>query len=162
MERERKHQRTPRFTKRLEATFRAEPFSYRGILSDISENGLFIRTNHGFAPGTLVDIEIIMPDDQVSRLKGIVRRSIKTPLSSKKNGMGIELTKKDTAYINFFKSYVTEPGPDPIEEKNPVSEKASPLEFQITPCPGCGVKNKVLLEKISLGPKCSRCGTPLS
>jgi Tfp pilus assembly protein PilZ len=152
MDRQRGYQRYQRFTKRLEATFSSGGLSYRGILSNLSRNGLFIRTNRGFAPGSTVDIELVMPDNKVCRLKGVVKRTIKTPMSSMKNGMGIELTEKDAAYLNFLESF--------DEEKETVMEMPSP-EFQIISCPACGVKNKVLTEKLSLGPKCGRCGTSL-
>lgn len=146
------YQRHPRFTKRLEATFSSGGLSYRGILSNLSQNGLFIRTNRGFAPGSTVDIELVMPDNTLCRIKGVVKRTIKTPMSSMRNGMGIELTEKDAAYLNFVESF--------DEEKETVTETPPP-EFQIISCPACGVKNKVLNEKLSLGPKCGRCGTSL-
>jgi Tfp pilus assembly protein PilZ len=152
MDRQRGYQRHPRFTKRLEATFSSGGLSYRGILSNLSRNGLFIRTNRGFAPGSTVDIELVMPDNKVCRLKGVVKRTIKTPMSSMKNGMGIELTEKDAAYLNLVESF--------DDEKETVTETPSP-EFQIISCPACGVKNKVLTEKLALGPKCGRCGTSL-
>jgi Tfp pilus assembly protein PilZ len=152
MDRQRGYQRHPRFTKRLEATFSSGGLSYRGILSNISRNGLFIRTNRGFAPGSTVDIELVMPDNKVCRLKGVVKRTTKTPMSSMKNGMGIELTEKDAAYLNFVESF--------NEEKETVTETPAP-EFQIISCPACGVKNKVLTEKLSLAPRCGRCGTSL-
>jgi len=152
MERPRGYQRHPRFTKRLEATFSSGGLSYRGILSNLSRNGLFIRTNRGFAPGSTVDIELVMPDNTACRLRGVVKRTIKTPLSSMKNGMGIELTEKDASYLNFIESF--------NEDKEFVSETPLP-EFQIISCPACGVKNKVLNDKLSLGPKCGRCGTSL-
>ena len=151
----------PRYTKRLEAIFSAGPFTYRGILSDISESGLFIRTSRGFAPGTVVDIEIIVAADQVSRLKGIVRRSVKTPLSTKKNGMGIELTEKDAVFMNFLKSHIEESVTGPRDEKESIGEEISPPAFRILICPGCGVKNKVSYEKLLLGPKCGKCKTQL-
>jgi hypothetical protein len=94
-----------------------------------------------------------MPDGKTSSLKGHVRRTVKTPLSSK-NGMGVELIEKDAAYINFLKSFT--------EETETDTEKITPPEFQIISCPNCGVKNKVSSEKLSLGPKCGRCGTPLT
>ncbi len=162
MERQRKYQRTQRYTKRLEATFSSGSFTYRGILSDISENGLFIRTSRGFTPGTTVDIKIIMPGDQISHLTGIVRRSIKTPLSATKNGMGVELTQKDAVYMNFYKSHHEEAGKEFFEEKEPVGEKTSPPEFRIITCPGCGAKNKVLYEKLFLKPICGKCRTLLT
>ncbi len=162
MERQRKYQRTHRYTKRLEATFSSGSFTYRGILSDISENGLFIRTSRGFTPGTTIDIKIIMPGDQISHLTGIVRRSIKTPLSTTKNGMGVELTQKDAVYMNFYKSYHEEASREFVEEKEPAGEKTSPPEFRIIPCPGCGAKNKVLYEKLFLKPICGKCKTVLT
>ena len=153
MVRERGYQRHPRFTKRLEARFSSGGMSFAGISSNLSESGLFIRTNRGFAPDTAIDIELVMPDGKTSSLKGLVRRTIKTPLSSK-NGMGVELIEKDAAYINFLKSFT--------EETETDTEKITPPEFQIISCPNCGVKNKVSSEKLSLGPKCGRCGTPLT
>ena len=153
MVRERGYQRHPRFTKRLEARFSSGGMSFAGISSNLSESGLFIRTNRGFAPDTAIDIELVMPEGKTSSLKGLVRRTIKTPLSSK-NGMGVELIEKDAAYINFLKSFT--------EETETDTEKITPPEFQIISCPNCGVKNKVSSEKLSLGPKCGRCGTPLT
>ena len=159
-----KHNRTPRFTKRLEATFSAEDITCRGILSDISENGLFIRTNRGFSPGTSVDIELMMPDDQISKLSGVVRRTIKTPLSTLKNGIGVELTRKDAVFTDFLKSYLEEIGEGshekPLEEKG--GEEAASPEFLMIACPSCGVMNKVSPKNVLLNPKCGKCKTPLS
>jgi len=138
--------------KRLEVTFSSGGLSYKGILSNISENGLFIRTNRGFAPGTTVDIEMVMPDNMISHLTGIVRRTVKTQLSAMKNGMGVELTKKDEAFSNFMKAF---------QEEHMKDTDTSP-EFQIITCSGCGVKNKVSANKLSLGPKCGKCGIPLT
>ncbi len=154
MNRQRVYQRHPRFTKRLEVTFSSGGLSFRGIMSNISANGIFIRTNRGFTPHTIVDIEVVMPDNRISLLKGIVKRTIKTPLSSVKNGMGVELLEKDPIFENFVKSITSE------NEKK--VEEPSPPEFQIISCPACGVKNKVLSSKIALGPKCGKCGTSLS
>lgn len=154
MNRYRGYQRHPRFTKRLEATFSSGGLSFRGILSNISANGLFIRTNRGFTPDTIVDIEVVMPDNRISLLKGIVKRTIKTPLTSVKNGMGVELTEKDPIFINFIQS---------IKDDSEITgETPARQEFQVIACPNCGVKNKILNEKLSLGPKCGRCGTSLA
>lgn len=160
----RDYKRNPRFTKRLEATFSSGEFTGRGILSDISENGLFIRTTRGFAPGTDIDIELVMPDGQFSRLAGVVRRTLKTSLSTMKNGMGVELTQKDAVYKDFLKTYLEETGSKPIEEfkeKEAVVEGASSPEFLIITCASCGVKNKVSYKDLSLNPKCGKCNAPL-
>ena len=158
MQRPRAYQRFPRFTKRLEVTFSSGNMSFKGILSNVSESGIFIRTNRGFAPGTTVDIQVMMPNETTSNLKGIVKRTVKTPLTAVKNGMGIELTQKDETFLSFVRSYGEEQETEPAPEK----EKSAPLEFQIIVCSGCGVKNKVLTDKLSLGPKCGKCGKSLS
>jgi len=147
-----KVQRHTRFTKRLEVKFSSGIDTYKGILSNLSQGGLFIRTNRGFAPGTTIDIEIVLPDGTISFLKGIVRWAEKTHLAVK-NGMGIELIEKDTAFMNFIKSFHEKTG-TPLE-------KSDPQEFYIIACTQCGVKNKVLSKRISHGPKCGKCGTPL-
>ncbi|MEW6214769.1 MAG: PilZ domain-containing protein [Nitrospirota bacterium] len=97
----RQHQR---LTKRLETIFSSGDMSFTGISSNLSEGGLFIRSRHGFVPGSIIDIELLLPEGKVSFLKGRVKRTLKTPLSGLKNGMGIELIKKDVAYINFLRS----------------------------------------------------------
>ena len=158
MQRQRGYQRFPRYTKRLEVTFSSGHMSYKGILSNISENGIFIRTNRGFAPGTTVDIEVMMPDESISHLKGIVKRTIKRPLTAVKNGMGIELLQKDDSFMSFVRSYGKGQETEPAPEK----DKITPPEFQIITCSGCGVKNKVLVNKLSLGPKCGKCGISLT
>jgi hypothetical protein len=155
--RSRGFQRHPRFTKRLEVTFSSGGLSYKGILSNLSANGLFIRTTRGFAPGTTVDIQIMMPGNKISSLKGIVRRTVKVPISPIKNGMGVELITRDEAYVNFVTTSLQEQGIDTKELPTPESVP----EFQIISCEGCGVKNKVLSETLSLSPKCGKCGALL-
>jgi hypothetical protein len=154
MGKERGYQRHKRFTKRLEATFSAGGLSYRGILSNFSESGLFIRTNRGFTPNTIIDIELVMPDNKVSHLKGVVKRTIKTPVSTIKNGMGIELMERDETYINFLKSFTGEE--ETKKEQRPTAEG-----FKIVSCQNCGIKNKVATDKFYQVPKCGKCGTPL-
>jgi hypothetical protein len=141
-----------RFTKRLEARFIADGESYVGITSNLSETGLFIRTKRGFAPDSILDIKLIMPDGNTSSIRGIVKRTVKVPLSIK-NGMGIELLKKDETYMRYVKS---------LREWDERSQDKKPVEdFQIIPCPSCQAKNKVRRDKIALGPRCGKCKTPL-
>lgn len=159
MDKPRGYKRTKRFTKRLEVTFRAGGLDFRGIMSNISDSGIFIRTNRGFAPNTTLDIEIVLPDNTVSHMKGIVKRTIKNPLAIK-NGMGIELTKKDAAFEKFVKTVYEDRDTD-RDKATQKEEQPSPPEYQIITCPQCGVKNKVPQAKISEGPLCGKCKTPL-
>ena len=163
MEKARGYKRTPRFTKRLEVAFSSGGLSFRGILSNISISGIFIRTNKGFAPGTTVDMELMLPDNTVSSLRGIVRRTIKTSLKTTGNGMGVELTRKDDRYENFIRGFLEEADRDAAQEaemgpSEREPEKPPVTDFEIISCSNCGAKNKVLREKLSLSPKCGKCG----
>lgn len=109
MENKRKQKR---FIRRCEVEFSAAGSSYTGISSDFSLNGLFIRTNHPFAPGIELNLLIHLPDGSVSRLKAKVRRAWKTatgrvmgtPIREFKNGMGVEIMEKDANYLHFIRS----------------------------------------------------------
>jgi hypothetical protein len=163
-----------RFVRRLETEFTAENKNYRGISSDLSVSGLFIRTQHAFVPDTLIDIVIHLPDSTEVKLRGRVRRSIKTPVVSIKNGMGIEILENDSRYVNFVKSAfpgtLEEPdtvGPAPDTSFRQQADETPPPqppppEFTIITCPHCGVRNRVITVKLSLGPKCGKCGSLLT
>jgi len=175
----RKHER---FVRRLETEFVGQEKSYRAISSDFSRYGLFIRTNHAFVPGTELDIIVHLPNGTDCKLKGVVRRAMKTPIVSLKNGMGIELTDRDHNYIKFLKDFdpcedcepaafageqrahqgPTDHGQHKPQEQHhkPVSDPAP--DFLIIFCAQCGVKNKVRRERLSHGPKCGKCSAPIS
>lgn len=154
----REDQRAPRFTKRLEATFSSGDLRFRGISSDFSEGGLFIRTRNGLNPGNIIDMEIYLPNGKICKVKGIVRRTIKTPLSTLKNGMGIELLEKDQNYLEFIKTFHTE---DSETQETEDVTAPSPAAVIVT-CPECKVKNRVPKEKLLLGAKCGKCGAVLN
>jgi len=155
-----------RFVRRLETEFSAEGRSYRGISSDFSAGGLFVRTNHAFVPGTIIELTIHLPDGFASTVKGVVKRAMKTPLISLKNGMGIEIIEKDSHYVGFMKTFM----PD-YDAGTPQTEAATATaheqagaapDFLIITCANCGVKNKVRTSRMSLGPKCGKCRAELS
>ena len=160
----RKHDR---YVRRLETEFSAEGKNYRGISSDLSRSGLFIRTNHAFPTGTLIDILIHLPDGTSSRLKGNVRRALKTPVVSLKNGMGIELTEQDSFYTKFLDAYSPEDetvnGPAAIDRSGSSGEAATPdlAAYLIVACAHCGARNKVLRTKMAAGHTCGKCSHPL-
>ena len=108
----RKH---PRFNKSLVAQVVANDIRLFVITSDLSKNGLFIRSKRCFAPDTIVDIEIVTSDNMVSLLKGVVRRTADT-FGSMNNGMGVEIVEKDAAYIHFLKPLIGETEITAVEE----------------------------------------------
>jgi len=75
-----------------------------GLLSDVSENGIFIKSNRDFTMGEAIDIELFMPDNNNSLLKGVIRRKLEMPDSHRKFGLGIELIEKDVVYRHFLKT----------------------------------------------------------
>ncbi len=100
-----------RFIKRLNADFTVNGVTRKGVSSNFSINGLFIRTNYPYVVDTMLDIDIHLPDGEISRLKGKVVRSDKTsmgkvigmPVRSMKNGMGIEIIEKDPNYLHLIR-----------------------------------------------------------
>ena len=125
-------------------------------------------------PGTLIDVVIYLPGASDVKLKGRVKRSVKTPVISIKNGMGIEIIENDPVYINFVRSIYPEAGEAPdswaptpdISFQKPIHGPSpdEPLqpEFTIIACPECGIKNKVNNAKLSLRPQCGKCRHPLT
>ena len=170
----RHRRRHKRFIRRLETEFTAENKNYRGLSRDLSVSGLFIRTNHAFVPDTLIDIIIQLPDASNVKLKGRVKRAIKTPIVAVRNGMGIEIIQNDQRYIDFIKTVFPkdqneadyeEPAlntsfQEHVAEPPPAAQQ--PPEFTIINCPQCGSKNKVTTAKLSLRPKCGKCGYHLT
>lgn len=103
-----------RFIKRCRAEFTSFDRTYRGISSDFSLKGLFIRTTHPIGPGEILDIVVHFPDGSTSNLRGKVRRASRgmgggTPAGkTPKNGMGIQLLKKDANYLRFLSTLLAE------------------------------------------------------
>jgi class 3 adenylate cyclase len=95
--------RHKRFVKSFKTIFSSDGKSFTGNLTDLSESGLFISTWNIFDPGSIIDIELLLPDGKTSLLKGQVRRVTKSKFAHK-NGMGIELTEKDSTYTKLLKS----------------------------------------------------------
>lgn len=90
----------------------SEGLTYRGISSDFSLFGLFIRTNFPMRRDTVLDLTIHLPDGTISKLKVKVIRAwrtaigkvIGTPVRAAKNGMGVEILRKDANYLHFIRS----------------------------------------------------------
>ncbi len=115
--------RHPRFIKRLPVKFFIDNECLTSLSSDLSESGLFLRTNRGTNVNCVVSMQLFLPSNTVSHLKGVVRRTVRTPFSAMKNGMGIEITEKDEAYGHFMKSI----------RGGPVDKNALP-SLPVAPC----------------------------
>ncbi|HXX80988.1 MAG TPA: PilZ domain-containing protein [Thermodesulfovibrionales bacterium] len=110
----RKHKR---YIRRCEVEFASDGVTYRGIVSDFSLNGLFIRTNYPLPLDTVQDITVHLPDGLTSQLTIRVIRAWRTakgkvagsPVKTFKNGMGVEIIRKDVHFLHFIRSILDRP-----------------------------------------------------
>ena len=96
-----------RYTSRCEIEFSMNGTTYRGISSNLSLNGLFIRTRKPFAADTVINLTLYFPNGSTSKIKGITKHAMRNPAHNKKNGMGIEIIEKDSNYFDFVNSIVS-------------------------------------------------------
>lgn len=97
-----------RYKKRLSVRFGADTPNQLAFSEDVSDHGLFIKTGKVYPLGTILKIELMLPDDDCVFLEGMVRWSKKVPpqLISKvqKAGLGVKITKfiaGQAAYSEF-------------------------------------------------------------
>jgi len=120
-------------------------------------------------PGTVIEIDLTLPDGSVSHLKGRVKRAEKTRLNISKNGMGVELISVDENFRRFFTLEFNETiahqsvstatgGAAPSRSATP---EIDPSLTVIVTCHTCSARNRVIKSKLHLGPKCGKCGSPL-
>ncbi len=101
-----------RYIKRCEVEFVVGGITYRGISSDFSLDGLFIRSNFPASPDAVLHVTIHLPGGAVSKLKVKVVRAWRTaigkvmgtPVMAAKNGMGVTILEKDANYLHFIRS----------------------------------------------------------
>ena len=157
-----------RFKKRFDAKFSSGDSRFRGISGNLSEGGIFIRSKQSFVPGSRVDIELELGDNETSRLQGVVKWSKRTALPTVQSGMGIEVTAKDSPYANLLRTLSAEsdvsgdtPKEDVITVRRDVSTLSEEYISIIVPCPFCKAKNRVLRENMSQRIRCGKCGSVL-
>ncbi|HSG05432.1 MAG TPA: PilZ domain-containing protein, partial [Nitrospiria bacterium] len=82
-----------RTDKRLLVKFGKDSARITGFTGDLSHQGIFIKSNMVFNPGTILKLELTLPDKSVIKLEGRVMWAKKVPPSlhriTKKSGMGI-------------------------------------------------------------------------
>ncbi|MBI4699315.1 MAG: PilZ domain-containing protein [Nitrospirae bacterium] len=88
--------------KRLEITYSAyTDDALRGISSNISTSGVFIRTKKPFKPGTPVNISLEINVNNKIELSGITAWSVKTGRINHRDGMGVRLITTPQMYNDF-------------------------------------------------------------
>jgi hypothetical protein len=97
-----------RCTSRCEIEFSMNGYTYRGISSNLSLNGLFIRTRKPFTADTVISLIVYFPNGSTSKLKGITKHAVRNLAHNQINGMGIEIIEKDSNYFDFINSIVSQ------------------------------------------------------
>jgi Tfp pilus assembly protein PilZ len=121
----RKHRR---IIKRVETEFSSGGLYFRGISSDLSEKGLFVRTSKPFSPNTVIDLTLHLPDNAISRIKGVVRWAAKVGLISGRDGMGIEIIQSDQNFATFLNSFLAPGEKIQHKEQKAVEPVSAPAE----------------------------------
>lgn len=83
--------------KRVTVIFGNEKPVYHGFTVDISDTGIFLKSNKVFPPSTIIHIELSIPDDGVAVFHGLVMWAKTVPpnlihVVKKAAGMGIKIT----------------------------------------------------------------------
>ena len=99
-------QQWTRRTKRIEVRFGPERPTDLGFTVDVSETGLFVKTNTVYPPDTRLVLELFLPDRRVLSLRGRVMWAKRLPPQLarllRKAGMGVELIDPPPEYLNLI------------------------------------------------------------
>ena len=98
--------KSSRRIKRRQVTFLCENREYKGISSNFSETGLFIKTRRKFNPGSHVCMVLELDDNHKTAVEGkVVRITTRSKFFSNYkisgNGIGIEMTEITPEYKEF-------------------------------------------------------------
>ncbi|MBI4686791.1 MAG: PilZ domain-containing protein [Nitrospirae bacterium] len=94
-------------SEKVEVRFLLGNMIYPGVISDISENGMFIGTNLHPLVGSEVDVVVLLPTKEVLKFPVRIRRAKKpgNPHADysghNHNGVGVELLEPPQAYKQF-------------------------------------------------------------
>lgn len=107
-----KIKRQKRFIKHCEIEFLSNGVIHKGISSNFSIKGFFVKTDHPPAPDSILDAVIHLPDGSTSRLKAKIKRisgryvddGVETSEDISDNGIGVEIIERDANYLNFIRS----------------------------------------------------------
>jgi hypothetical protein len=105
-----KKRRQQRLVARCAIEFVVNGQTFIGLSSNISLGGLFIRSRNYFAPGTIMDMSVHLPDGSMSKLRGRVARVLVTGDAggrSLENGMGVAIIEKDHNYVHVIASLLS-------------------------------------------------------
>jgi Tfp pilus assembly protein PilZ len=84
--------------KRFPVKFLCGAEECRGISSNLSHSGLFIRSRKNFKPGVPVKIVMEMDENQKIALSGVIVRQVNRKYGRSDNGIGVEFDETPREY----------------------------------------------------------------
>lgn len=100
--------RSERYKRRFKIEYALDDQICRGISSDLSLNGIFVRTRNPLEMGKLITVVLHLPGGLTATLRGKVARVLVTrdgtSAISIRNGMGIEIIETDYNYLRTIMS----------------------------------------------------------
>ena len=116
-----------RLIRRLRVTVISESKCFKTYTGDVSAGGFSISTLKVFPENTLLTLELELPSCEVLSLHGRVTWDFMIPHPGfKRNGMGIYLTDRPEAYIEYIRALYSEAREECIEDYT--------KEFMEAPC----------------------------
>ena len=109
--------KSKRLKRRLRVTVISESRSFQTYTGDVSAGGFSVRTLKVLPKNTLLTLELELPSGEILSLHGRVTWDFMIPHPGfKRNGMGIHLTDRPEAYIEFIRTLYSENGEGCIED----------------------------------------------
>jgi len=96
------NRRDKRYSKRLSVKISSGSLMRSGIMKDVSENGMFVVSSRDFTKDMEINIELSLPNNKSSLLKGTITRNLGIQGSNWLTGFGVKLTEKDGTFHNFL------------------------------------------------------------
>jgi len=118
-----------RFKQNLISQIFADNTNLFVMTGNLSANGLFLKSKRCLPVDSFITIHMVLPDNSVSSLKGIVRRTIDTSVFIH-NGMGIQLIEKDGNYNRYLESILGEMHSNAEEKPTDVSMETTVASIQ--------------------------------
>lgn len=94
-----------RYPSNMQARFFYGDMVYEGMVTDISEKGMFISTEMRFSQSQVIDV-LLMIDKKVLKVPVAVRRSVKHD-SDGSGGVGVELLRTPGRYIDHVAAHIS-------------------------------------------------------
>ena len=101
----RERRRLKRIVKRIPVRFQAESLRGAGHIKNLTQEGIFVRSDVLPEPGENISVGFDAPDGRKVEIEGVVRwTTAQFPKRGVRPGFGVRLHRVDEEYLRFFES----------------------------------------------------------